>query len=64
MTPTHSDERRDLISFPEGKLLRIKQDAPIGKHYHLYKSSFYIKPIIILRPMNQKIFGIMPKKNI
>jgi GDPmannose 4,6-dehydratase len=42
-TPTfHSDERRDLQSFPEGKVLTVKEDTVIGGHYHAKKDELFI----------------------
>jgi mannose-6-phosphate isomerase-like protein (cupin superfamily) len=40
--PTHSDARRDLVSFPEAKVLTLKQDTMIGGHYHLKKEERFI----------------------
>jgi GDPmannose 4,6-dehydratase len=40
--PTHSDDRRDLTSYPEAKVLRLKRDAVIGQHYHLRKEESFI----------------------
>lgn len=39
---THEDNRRKLTSFPEGKLLEIKQDCVIGKHYHKVKTEYFV----------------------
>jgi mannose-6-phosphate isomerase-like protein (cupin superfamily) len=39
---THSDERRDLVSFPEAKLIAVKKDSVIGRHYHLKKTEKFI----------------------
>lgn len=38
----HSDERRDLQSFPEGKLITAKKDCTIGGHYHRRKDELFI----------------------
>lgn len=38
----HSDERRELHSFPEAKLIKAKKDTVIGKHYHLKKEEMFI----------------------
>lgn len=40
--PTHSDERRDLRSFPEAKLIKAKKDTVIGRHYHMRKEEKFI----------------------
>lgn len=40
--PTHSDERRDLTSYPEAKVLVVKRDTVIGQHYHLKKIEQFI----------------------
>lgn len=40
--PTHSDERRDLHSFPEAKLIEVKKDTVIGRHYHMRKEEKFI----------------------
>lgn len=42
LRPTHSDERRDLHSFPEAKLIVAKKDAVIGRHYHKIKTERFI----------------------
>lgn len=42
VSPVHRDERRDLYSFPEAKLIEVKQDTVIGKHYHLKKEEKFI----------------------
>jgi len=39
---SHSDERRDLTSFPEAKLIRVKKDTVIGQHYHLKKEERFV----------------------
>ncbi len=38
----HSDDRRDLQSFPEAKLITVKRDTVIGKHYHKKKTEQFI----------------------
>lgn len=38
----HSDERRDLESYPEAKVLRAKQDSIIGRHYHKRKTEKFV----------------------
>lgn len=42
LSTSHSDERRDLQSFPEAKVLTIKQDCTIGGHYHKRKAEHFI----------------------
>jgi GDPmannose 4,6-dehydratase len=42
LSTTHSDDRRDLESFPEAKLLTLKKDATIGGHYHAIKDELFI----------------------
>lgn len=39
---THSDERRDLTTFPEAKLIEAKKDAVIGGHLHKKKTERFI----------------------
>jgi GDPmannose 4,6-dehydratase len=39
---THSDDRRDLTSFPEAKLIAVKKDTVIGRHYHMRKEEKFI----------------------
>jgi len=38
----HEDQRRRLHSFPEAKLLEIKEDCVIGDHYHKIKTEKFI----------------------
>ena len=38
----HSDDRRDLRSFPEAKLITVKQDSVIGRHFHKKKEEQFI----------------------
>lgn len=38
----NEDDRRVLKSFPEGKLLQIKQDCIVGKHYHKIKTEYFV----------------------
>jgi len=49
----NEDSRRKLFSFPEGKILEIKQDCVVGKHYHKIKNEFFLlsrgECIMILR---------------
>tara|TARA_Y100000310_G_C20220610_1_gene595587 strand:- start:15 stop:389 length:375 start_codon:yes stop_codon:yes gene_type:complete len=47
--PVHEDERRALIEVFNGiftskqvKVLKIKQDAVLGNHYHPYRQFFYM----------------------
>lgn len=42
LQPSHSDERRDLYSFPEAKLISVKADSVIGRHYHMRKEEKFI----------------------
>lgn len=42
VAPTHSDDRRDLHSFPEAKLIAVKKDTVIGRHYHMRKEEKFI----------------------
>ena len=42
LQPIHSDDRRDLYSFPEAKLIRVKADTVIGRHYHMRKEEKFI----------------------
>jgi len=38
----NEDDRRLLYSFPEGKMLYIKKDCIVGKHYHKIKTEYFI----------------------
>lgn len=38
----HEDERRTLESFPEAKIIKVKQDCVIGHHYHKIKTEKFI----------------------
>jgi mannose-6-phosphate isomerase-like protein (cupin superfamily) len=38
----HSDDRRDLETFPEAKVLTFKQDAVVGGHWHERKDELFI----------------------
>lgn len=38
----HEDERRILESFPEAKIIKVKQDTVIGQHYHKIKTEQFI----------------------
>lgn len=42
LQPTHSDDRRDLTSFPEAKLISVKKDTVIGRHYHKRKTEKFL----------------------
>lgn len=42
MQLTHSDERRDLFSFPEAKMIVANQHTVIGKHYHKLKEEIFV----------------------
>jgi len=42
LSTKHSDERRDLQSFPEAKVITLKKDATIGGHYHKLKDEHFI----------------------
>jgi GDPmannose 4,6-dehydratase len=37
----HSDDRRTLTSYPEGKLIIAKKDTTLGGHYHLLKTEMF-----------------------
>lgn len=38
----NEDDRRKLTSFPEGKLLEIKEDCIVGGHYHKIKTEYFV----------------------
>jgi len=38
----HSDERRDLESFPDAKLIRAKKDTVVGQHFHKLKEEKFM----------------------
>lgn len=42
MNNIHEDERRILESFPEAKIIKVKQDCVIGEHYHKIKTEQFI----------------------
>jgi GDPmannose 4,6-dehydratase len=42
LNPVHADDRRTLYSFPEAKLIEIKKDTVIGRHYHEKKEEKFI----------------------
>lgn len=39
---THSDDRRDLTTFPDAKLIEVKRDTVIGQHYHMRKTEKFV----------------------
>lgn len=39
---THEDERRILESFPEAKIIKVKQDCVIGEHYHKIRTEQFV----------------------
>ncbi len=39
---THTDDRRTLYSYPEAKLIEVKKDTVIGKHFHKKKTEKFI----------------------
>jgi mannose-6-phosphate isomerase-like protein (cupin superfamily) len=38
----HSDDRRDLRTFPEAKLITVKRDCVLGAHYHAKKTEMFM----------------------
>lgn len=42
LTPEHEDQRRTLYSFAEAKVLEVKEDCVLGKHYHKLKTEIFI----------------------
>jgi|SRR5665213_275334 len=38
----HSDDRRYLYTFPEAKLITVKQDCTLGAHYHKRKTELFM----------------------
>src|SRR5688572_23611080 len=38
----NEDSRRKLTSFPEGKMLEIKEDCVVGGHYHKIKTEWFV----------------------
>ena len=42
LSPGHSDERRDLRTFPEAKLITVKRDCTLGAHYHKRKTELFM----------------------
>ena len=69
----HEDHRRRLHSFPEAKLLEIKEDCTIGEHYHKVKTEKFIlcegKAQLIIKGMDAqpmeigKIYTVLPKQH-
>ena len=42
VSPGHSDDRRDLRTFPEAKLIIVKKDCTLGAHYHAKKTELFM----------------------
>jgi GDPmannose 4,6-dehydratase len=42
LNPVHEDSRRKLTSFPEAKMLEVKEDCILGKHYHKIKTEHFL----------------------
>ena len=69
----HEDHRRRLHSFPEAKLLEIKEDCTIGEHYHKVKTEKFIlcegHAELIIKGMDAqpmeigKIYTVLPKQH-
>jgi hypothetical protein len=69
----HEDDRRRLHSFPEAKLLEIKQDCIIGEHYHKIKTEKFIlcegQADLIIKGMATqsmeigKIYTVLPEQH-
>ena len=69
----HEDHRRRLHSFPEAKLLEIKEDCTIGNHYHKIKTEKFIlcegEAALIIKdgettPMQiGKIYTVLPEQH-
>lgn len=38
----NEDNRRRLTAFQDGKLLEIKEDCIVGKHYHKIKTEYFV----------------------
>jgi mannose-6-phosphate isomerase-like protein (cupin superfamily) len=38
---THEDERRILEDFAEGKILTLKKDSSVGRHFHKIKTEIF-----------------------
>ena len=41
LSTSHSDDRRHLQSFPEAKLITVKKDTVIGRHFHKRKEEIF-----------------------
>jgi GDPmannose 4,6-dehydratase len=41
LSTRHSDERRDIETFPEAKLITVKQDSTLGGHFHTRKTETF-----------------------
>ena len=39
---SHEDERRKLFSYPEAKVLEVKKDCVLGRHFHKLKTELFI----------------------
>jgi len=69
----HEDHRRRLHSFPEAKLLEIKEDCVIGEHYHKIKTEKFIlcegEANLLIRGLDPqamkigKIYTVLPKQH-
>jgi GDPmannose 4,6-dehydratase len=69
----HEDHRRRLHSFPEAKLLEIKEDCTIGEHYHKVKTEKFIlcegQAELIIKGMDAqpmeigKIYTVLPEQH-
>lgn len=42
LTSTHSDDRRDLVSYPEAKVITAKRDTELGGHFHKLKTERFL----------------------
>lgn len=69
----HEDYRRRLHSFPEAKLLEIKEDCVIGEHYHKIKTEKFIlcegEANLLIRGLDPqamkigKIYTVLPEQH-
>ena len=69
----HEDHRRRLHSFPEAKLLEIKEDCVIGEHYHKIKTEKFIlcegEANLLIRGLDPqamkigKIYTVLPEQH-
>ena len=41
MVTTHTDQRRTLTAYPEGKIIEVHEDSVIGDHYHKLKTEVF-----------------------